>query len=81
MTTVMSSSRSCRDTAFDPCLSHVDSRFAADAPRHDPGNVFRLIKPIESKNGPIWNQFAFMEGEIALFHLLGLAPIMPRSKS
>jgi hypothetical protein len=39
------------------------------------------MKPIESKNGPIWNQFAFMEGEIALFHLLGLAPIMPRSKS
>jgi hypothetical protein len=36
---------------------------------------------MESKNGPLWNQFACMEGKIALFPLLGLAHIMPGIKS
>jgi len=39
------------------------------------------MRPIVSQNGHIWNQFAFMSGEIVLFHLLGLAHIVPRSKS
>ena len=51
----MPSSRSCRETAFDSRLSQVDRGLAACPPRHDPDNLFQSMRPIERKNGPIWN--------------------------
>jgi len=57
----------CREAAFDSRLRQMGREFAACTPRHDPGNFFQSLRLTERKNGPIRNQFAFMQGQSPFF--------------
>ncbi len=77
---VMPSSRSCRETGFDSRLSQMDRGLAACPPRHDPDNLFQSMRPIERKNGPIWNHSPSRKAKLSFFTCWAL-PISCRGTS